>query len=120
MVALISRLLGRGRSASGSAAAEAKADRLLDEGNALEDRNDPGSALVRYEAARDIAPNYVRVHINAGNTYAYIYAPEGDVHSHQTGQNFGSVICSLLCWRQTAQGHYDEAGGPGGDIVSVK
>ena len=60
------------------------------------------------------------VHINAGNTYAYIYAPEGDVHSHQTGQNFGSVISSLLCWRQTAQGHYDEAGGPGGDIVSVK
>jgi len=60
------------------------------------------------------------VHINAGNTYAYIYAPEGDVHSHQTGQNFGSVICSLLCWRQVAQGHYDTGAGPGGDIVSVK
>jgi hypothetical protein len=59
-------------------------------------------------------------HIEDGRTYAYIYAPEGDVHSHKKGETFGSVISSLLCWRQEAKGHYDESGGPGGNIESVK
>jgi Flp pilus assembly protein TadG len=60
------------------------------------------------------------IHIEDGETYAYIYNPEGDVHHHKLGQSFGSVISKLLCFRQTAQGHYDESGGPGGNIVSVK
>jgi len=60
------------------------------------------------------------IHIEDGATYAYIYNPEGSVHHHKLGQSFGSVITNLLCFRQTAQGHYDEAGGPGGNIVSVK
>ena len=60
------------------------------------------------------------VHVEAGATYAYIYAPEGDVHHHQTGQTYGSVISQLLCFRQTAKGHYDESGGTGGNIVSVR
>jgi Flp pilus assembly protein TadG len=60
------------------------------------------------------------VHFMAGKTYAYIYAPEGGVHHHGTGETFGSVIANLLCFRHNAQGHYDESGGPGGNIVSVK
>jgi Flp pilus assembly protein TadG len=60
------------------------------------------------------------VHVEAGATYAYIYAPQGSVHHHQTGQTYGSVISNLLCFRQTAKGHYDESGGPGGNIVSVR
>jgi Flp pilus assembly protein TadG len=60
------------------------------------------------------------IHIEDGKTYAYIYNPEGGVHHHKLGQSFGSVISKLLCFRQTAQGHYDESGGPGGNIVSVK
>jgi Flp pilus assembly protein TadG len=60
------------------------------------------------------------VHVMAGCTYAYIYAPDGGVHHHNTGQTFGSVIAKLLCFRHNAQGHYDESGGPGGNIMSVK
>ena len=30
------------------------------------------------------------------------------------GQSFGSVISHLLCFRQTAMGHYDTSIGPGG------
>ena len=62
--------------------------------------------------------------LNTGKLYAYVYAPLGDVH-HHGGQSFGGVISSLLCFRQTGQGHYDESSSTGGSgmsatIISVK
>jgi hypothetical protein len=49
------------------------------------------------------------IHID-GNAmvYANVYAPDSDVHHHDYGQSFGSVVSSLLCFRHNAQGHFDE------------
>ena len=45
----------------------ARAERLLVEGNALEDGGDAAGALERYEAARTACPNHPRVPLNVAN-----------------------------------------------------
>jgi predicted O-linked N-acetylglucosamine transferase (SPINDLY family) len=45
----------------------AQAERLLAEGNALEDRGDFVAALAKYEAARAACPEHVRVPLNVAN-----------------------------------------------------
>jgi Flp pilus assembly protein TadG len=62
------------------------------------------------------------VKVDPGIIYAHIYNPEGDVHHHNGGQSYGSVVSDLLCFRHTSQGHYDLAGGgsTGLNIQSVK
>src|SRR4029453_10305018 len=45
----------------------AEAERLLAEGNALEDGGDPAAALSRYEAARAACPDFARVPLNLAN-----------------------------------------------------
>jgi predicted O-linked N-acetylglucosamine transferase (SPINDLY family) len=49
------------------AALIAQAERLLAEGNALEDRGDLTAALDRYEAARSACPGHARVPLNIAN-----------------------------------------------------
>jgi hypothetical protein len=53
-----------------------------------------------------------------GKLYGSLYAAGSDVHHHDNGQSFGSVISDLLCFRHYAQGHSDtrlgsRAGGQG-------
>jgi len=48
-------------------AATARATRLIDEGNAMEDQGRLGEALEHYENAIGIAPKLVRAHLNRGN-----------------------------------------------------
>jgi len=42
-----------------------------------------------------------------GVFYGSFYNPAGDVHHHNGGISYGSVISNLLCFRQTSQGHQD-------------
>jgi len=59
--------------------------------------------------------------VDGGTIYAHVYNPQGDVHHHNGGQSFGSVVSDLLCFRQTSQGHYDLAGGTSASAIqSVK
>ncbi|MHB8493293.1 MAG: O-linked N-acetylglucosamine transferase, SPINDLY family protein [Casimicrobiaceae bacterium] len=44
-----------------------KADRLIAEGHPIEDRGDFEGALALYRKAAEIAPGYVRAHMNVGN-----------------------------------------------------
>jgi hypothetical protein len=46
--------------------------------------------------------------IDAGGVfYGSFYNPTGDLHHHNGGISYGSVISDLLCFRQTSQGHQD-------------
>jgi hypothetical protein len=77
-------------------------------------------------------PNLVRIKLTAGSkcsiedggrVYAMIYGPAADVHHHNGGQSFGSVISDLLCFRQDSEGHFDESLGSAGreaGIATVK
>ena len=47
------------------------------------------------------------VSIDGGTFYGCLYNPTGDVHHHNGGISYGSVISDLLCFRQTSQGHQD-------------
>lgn len=62
--------------------------------------------------------------INNGRFYGRLYNPQGDVHHHNSGQSFGSVISSLLCFRNNAQGHADfnamYGDGSGGGIKMIR
>ncbi len=53
-----------------SPAAVARADRLLQAGNEVEDAGDAVAALARYQEAERAAPGYARVQMNLGNALA--------------------------------------------------
>jgi Flp pilus assembly protein TadG len=44
---------------------------------------------------------------SGGVFYGSFYNPTGDMHHHNGGISYGSVISDLLCFRQTSQGHQD-------------
>jgi hypothetical protein len=44
---------------------------------------------------------------SGGVFYGSFYNPTGDVHHHNGGISYGSVISDLLCFRGTSQGHQD-------------
>ena len=58
--------------------------------------------------------------VDGGTIYAHVYNPQGDVHHHNGGQSFGSVVSDLLCFRHTSQGHYDLSSGSGGSTASIQ
>jgi predicted O-linked N-acetylglucosamine transferase (SPINDLY family) len=60
---LLNRLRGRHRAAD---EAKDEADRLIAEGNRLEDAGDARAACERYRAALGLAPQYARAHLNLG------------------------------------------------------
>lgn len=59
------------------------------------------------DLAIKVAPNYNWKIDSGGTFYGTFYNPTGDVHHHNGGQSFGSVISDLLCFRQNSQGHQD-------------
>jgi Tfp pilus assembly protein PilF len=60
---LLNRLRGRNRAAGDT---KGDADRLIEEGNRLEDAGDARAACERYRAALEAAPQYMRAHLNLG------------------------------------------------------
>jgi Flp pilus assembly protein TadG len=66
-------------------------------------------------AAADFKPSNLSVKVINGNWkieaggvfYGSFYNPYGDLHHHNGGISYGSVISDLLCFRQTSQGHQD-------------
>jgi Flp pilus assembly protein TadG len=67
-------------------------------------------------AASDFKPANLSVLVTAGHNwkfdaggvfYGSFYNPSGDLHHHNGGISYGSVISDLLCFRQTSQGHQD-------------
>jgi hypothetical protein len=58
--------------------------------------------------------------VDGGTIYAHLYNPQGDVHHHNGGQSFGSVVSDLLCFRQTSQGHYDLSGSSAGTAANIQ
>jgi predicted O-linked N-acetylglucosamine transferase (SPINDLY family) len=53
-------------------AAAGEADRLIAQGNALEDSGEFEAALERYREALRVAPEYPRAHLNAGNALRHL------------------------------------------------
>ena len=58
--------------------------------------------------------------VDGGKIYAHIYNPQGDVHHHNGGESFGSVISDLLCFRHTSKGHYDLSGSSSGTSANIQ
>jgi hypothetical protein len=61
------------------------------------------------DLAVKVAPNYNWTIDAGGVFYGSFYNPTGDVHHHNGGISYGSVISDLLCFRHTSQGHQDMA-----------
>jgi Flp pilus assembly protein TadG len=60
------------------------------------------------------------VKMDGGKLYAHLYNPEGDVHHHNGGESFGSVVSDLLCFRHTSKGHYDLSGSSAGTSANIQ
>ena len=60
------------------------ADKLIVEGNRLEDAGDAASALALYRRAAESAPNHARAHLNVGIALAGIGDVEGAASAYQS------------------------------------
>lgn len=65
------------------------------------------SSLRPMELAVRVTPTNNWTIGSGGVFYGSFYNPTGAVHHHNGGVSYGSVISSLLCFRQTSQGHQD-------------
>lgn len=65
--------------------AEATVDRLIDEGNVLEDQGRLNEALALYERAVQVAPTLARGHINVGNVRSVMGDLFGAINAYRRG-----------------------------------
>jgi Flp pilus assembly protein TadG len=71
--------------------------------------NIAASSLKPADLSIKVVPGY-NWKIDAGGVfYGSFYNPTGDVHHHNGGVSYGSVISDLLCFRQDSEGHQDLA-----------
>jgi hypothetical protein len=78
------------------------------------------SSLRPADLAIKVTPNN-NWKIDAGGVfYGFFYNPTGDVHHHNGGISYGSVISDLLCFRQTSQGHQDLSMGKYAEAARVQ
>ena len=85
---LLDRLLPGGRAVAGAsngdaATVEQQAQRIIDEGNAIEQEGRFAEALQRYDAAVKLAPNLARAYLNRGNVLLEMNDPEAALASYR-------------------------------------
>jgi predicted O-linked N-acetylglucosamine transferase (SPINDLY family) len=135
---LLSRLIGRASpgsdetspSAERHDAAHPSVEKLIEEGNTLEDQGRPGDALERYEAAVSLAPESARPHMNRANALSALgrlgEARQGYAKAVSLKPDYGAAHCNLgnVLWRlgqrEEALGAYRQALAAAPDMIEAE